>query len=54
MASNIGYAVPISFYHLISELLHSKTHEKPILIKRPFTGVIIQNSNKALIRYGKM
>lgn len=48
LASNIGYAVPISFYYLIKDLLFSKI-QKPILIKRPFTGIIIQNSNKALL-----
>ena len=54
MASNIGYAVPISLYHLISDLLNSKENTKtPILIKRPFTGVIIQNSNEALLEMDK-
>ena len=52
LASNIGYAVPISFYYLIKDLLFSKL-PKPILIKRPFTGVIIQNSNKALLEMEK-
>ena len=45
-ASNIGYAIPISYFYLIEELLFSKSIK---LIKRPCIGFSYQNSNQALL-----
>lgn len=45
-ASNIGYAIPISHYFLIKDLLFNT---KMKLIDRPFLGIVYQNSNEALI-----
>ena len=46
LASNIGYATPISYYYLIKELLENKKNK---LIRRPFLGLSYQNSNKPLL-----
>lgn len=45
-ASNIGYAIPISYFYLIEELLFDS---KIKLIKRPCIGFSYQNSNQALL-----
>lgn len=45
-ASNIGYAVPISYFHLISKEI---SVGDGVLVKRPFLGLSYQNSNKALL-----
>ena len=45
-ASNIGYAVPISYFHLIFKEL---SVGRGVLVKRPFLGLSYQNSNKDLI-----
>jgi S1-C subfamily serine protease len=45
-ATNIGYAIPISYFYLIEELLFD-TKQK--LIKRPYFGISFQNSNQALL-----
>ena len=49
-ASNIGYALPISFYYLIKDLL---LNPKMKLIKRPTLGLSYQNSNQALLDVNK-
>ena len=49
-ASNIGYALPISFYYLIKDLLFNP---KVKLIKRPTLGLSYQNSNQALLDVNK-
>ena len=46
LANNIGYATPISYFYLIKDLLFKKKTE---IIKRPFLGLSIQNSNQSLI-----
>ena len=46
-ASNIGYAIPISHFYLIKELLFNKKNK---LITRPFLGIDYQNSNDALLQ----
>ena len=49
-ASNIGYAIPISHFYLIkNQLFNSKIK----LIRRPFLGMIYQNSNQALLDLSK-
>ena len=49
-ASNIGYAIPISYFYLIiKELMNKKTK----LVKRPFLGFTYQNSNQALLDTAK-
>lgn len=44
-ASNIGYAIPISYFHLIVKEFFSKKK----LVQRPFLGFTYQNSNQALL-----
>ena len=44
-ASNVSYATPISYYHLIKELLFN---QKEKIIKLPFLGLIYQNSTMEL------
>ncbi len=45
-ANNIGYATPISYYHIIKDLLYNKQTN---IIKRPFLGLTYQNSTQELI-----
>ena len=45
-ANNIGYAIPISYFYLLKDLLFDK---KTKLIRRPFLGLSYQNSNKPLL-----
>jgi S1-C subfamily serine protease len=46
-ASNVGYATPISYFHIIKDLLFNPGKNK--MIKRPFLGLLYQKSNQALI-----
>ena len=50
LASNIGYATPISYYYLKKNLFFSN---KTKLIYRPFLGIVFQNSNEALLNVNK-
>ena len=45
-ASNIGYAIPISYFYLILKELMDKKNK---LVQRPFLGFTFQNSNQALL-----
>lgn len=46
-ANNVGYATPISYFHIIKELLFNPGKNK--MIKRPFLGLLYQKSNQALL-----
>lgn len=46
-ANNVGYATPISYFHIIKDLLFNSKENK--MIKRPFLGMLYQKSNQALM-----